>query len=135
MPCNFLTILNDDSVKATLDGTDKQFSSGKLAVVYRQENLITMIRVKRCRYARFGKTIAHFVGLYPHYFFCLNQNHQLTVTVVYNCETIVCMSQAANYHMSIHSFQVCQGRLLNQRVKTKFSIQNGAVLVTQPDSL
>ena len=135
MPCNFLTILNDDSVKATLDGTDKQFSSGQLAMVYRQENSITMIRIKHCHYVLFGKTIVHFAGLQPHYFFCLNQNHQLTVTVVYNCETIVCMSQAANYHMSIHSFQVCQGRLLNQRVKTKFSIQNGAVLVTQPDSL
>ena len=47
MPCNFLTILNDDSVKATLDGTDKQFSSGKLAAVYRQENLITMIKTLR----------------------------------------------------------------------------------------
>ena len=109
MPCNFLTILVDDSIQTTLDGTDKQFSSGQLAMVYRPENSITMIRIKHCHYVLFGKTIVHFAGLQPHYFFCLNQNSQLTVTVVYNCETIVFMSQAAKYHISIHCFQVSQG--------------------------
>ena len=114
MPCNFLTILVDDSIQTTLDGTDKQFSSGQLAMVYRQENLITMIQIRHCHYVLLGKTIVHFAGLQPHYFFSLNQNYLLTVTVVYNCEKIVCMSQAAKYHISIHSFQVSQGGLLKQ---------------------